>query len=681
MQLSDDVAVLPGVGPARKQALAELGIDTISDLLHYFPFRYEDMTVKDLATVSDGQKVLVNGMIASAPVLARFGRRSRLYFRLRQGDQVILVTFWNQAYLKHQLHEGATVNVYGKYDQARQELTAMKLYHPQANEGVAGVYRGSKRIKAPTIRKLVQAAFSGLAGQIPEIIPQAVRAQFHLLPRAQWLWQMHFPKSADEKKAALVSAKFSEFFVYEAVLAWFKLNQMQQPGVQLAYDNDRLRAFIRTLPFELTAAQKRVTNEICADLRRPIAMNRLLQGDVGSGKTIVAALALYAATTAGFQAALMAPTEILATQHATKLARLFAPLGLTVALLTSGTLTKKSARQTTLAAVASGAVDIVIGTHALIQADVTFHKLGLVITDEQHRFGVNQRRELAQKAAASTPEHQQPNVLALTATPIPRTLALTAYGEMEVSLLNELPANRKPIKTKWFKPNETAQALNLMTEQLSAGRQAYVVSPLVEESEQMTVQNATATCERLQKYYHGRFTVGLLHGKMKPAEKDEIMQAFSRHEIDVLVATTVIEVGVDVANASVMIILDAQQFGLAQLHQLRGRVGRSSYQGYCMLIANPKTDYGVARMQTMEATTDGFVIAEQDLKLRGQGDVLGKRQAGVPTFAVGDPVADINLLQQANQAAHATVAAPDFATNEAYAALRHHIAAQQATIE
>ncbi|WP_301009536.1 ATP-dependent DNA helicase RecG, partial [Ligilactobacillus agilis] len=418
--------------------------------------------------------------------------------------------------------------------------------------------------------------------------------------------------------------------------------------------------------FELTAAQKRVVNEICADMRRPAHMNRLLQGDVGSGKTIIAAIAMYAAVTAGYQATLMAPTEILAQQHADKLADLFEPLGVNVALLTSTTSNKAKLRQELLAHLAKGEIDILIGTHALIQADVEFAKLGLVVTDEQHRFGVNQRKDLRQKGA-------KPDVLAMTATPIPRTLALTAYGEMDVSIIDELPAGRKPIKTSWVRKKQLKELWGFVAQQLELGSQAYVISPLIEESEAIDLQNAKEVYANLAQLFKDRFRVGILHGQMKAAEKEAIMAAFKKHELDLLVSTTVIEVGVDVPNATVMVILDADRFGLAQLHQLRGRVGRGSKASYCLLVADPKTDYGKARMETMVQTNDGFIIAQKDLELRGPGDVLGSKQAGIPDFRVGDPIADLKILQIAQMEAQQVLAAPDFLTNPENAGLIQYL--------
>lgn len=666
-QLSDSVGTLRGVGPKKVQSLNKLGINTIADLLGYYPFRYDDIAVKSLAEVADGQKVALKGIVASEPVLARFGRaKSRINFRFLVEHDVILVTFFNQPYLKQQLVISKEIVIYGKYNAKRQALSAMKLLANQGENDFTGVYRASKEIKATTIKSLVKDAYELYHESLQDLVPVKLRAKYRLESHQQIVHDMHFPATAKAANLARRSAIFEEFFLFQAGIQFMKKLARKDEGIALKYNNDELRAFIKTLPFELTAAQKRVVNEICADMRRPYHMNRLLQGDVGSGKTIIAAIAMYAAVTAGYQASLMAPTEILAQQHADKLADLFEPLGVNVALLTSTTSNKAKLRQELLAHLAKGEIDILIGTHALIQADVEFAKLGLVVTDEQHRFGVNQRKDLRQKGA-------KPDVLAMTATPIPRTLALTAYGEMDVSIIDELPAGRKPIKTSWVRKKQLKDLWGFVAQQLELGSQAYVISPLIEESEAIDLQNAKEVYANLAQLFKDRFRVGILHGQMKAAEKEAIMAAFKKHELDLLVSTTVIEVGVDVPNATVMVILDADRFGLAQLHQLRGRVGRGSKASYCLLVADPKTDYGKARMETMVQTNDGFIIAQKDLELRGPGDVLGSKQAGIPDFRVGDPIADLKILQIAQMEAQQVLAAPDFLTNPENAGLIQYL--------
>lgn len=644
-KLEDSVECLPGVGPKKTIALNKLGINTIEDLLTYYPFRYDNLAAKSLSEISEQEKVTIKGTVASEPTLIRFGRKkNRLNFRLIVENQVILVTFFNQPYLKEKVQLGNDIAIYGRYNIKRQSFTGMKIIPAGQSNDFKGVYRASKEIKANQIEKLIKLAFDEYEYLLNDIVPLSLRNKYRLETRKQMIHDMHFPQNKKQADLARRSAIFEEFFRFQIGLQFLKKEDKKNSGLSIKYDNEKLKKFIESLPFELTNAQKHVVNEICFNLRQPEKMNRLLQGDVGSGKTIVAAIAMYAVVTAGYQAALMVPTEILAQQHAEKLAKLFMPLGINVGLMTSTTTSKVVQKRELLKQLKNNTIQIVVGTHALIQNEVEFAKLGLVITDEQHRFGVNQRKLLREKGT-------NPDVLAMTATPIPRTLAITSYGEMDVSIINELPSGRKAIDTKWIRKKQLNEALSFIRQQLDEGAQAYVVSPLIEESEMMDLQNAEEVFEKLKKYFGEQYRIGLLHGKLKPAEKENIMKKFVKHEYDILVSTTVIEVGVDVPNASVMMILDADRFGLAQLHQLRGRVGRGSRKSYCFLVADPTGDYGKERMKTMVDTLDGFVIAQRDLELRGPGDVLGTAQAGLPEFKVGDPVRDLKILQIAQQEA------------------------------
>ncbi|NFB10648.1 ATP-dependent DNA helicase RecG [Lactobacillus reuteri] len=637
--LTDSVANLKGVGPKRVADLATLGIDTIEDLLTYYPTRYNDFTPTDIESAKDKQKITLQGVVVSEPLLVRYGyRRNRLTFRMQVGKEVVIATFFNQPYIKKQIELNQQVTVMGKWDAPRRQVTGNKLLKEKADDQneFGAVYAVNKHIRQNVLQSFIRQAYEEYANIIPTYLPETIRQRYRLMDRRQMIREIHFPQTQATAKAARRTAAYEEFFLFQLRLQAIRRAHRQEDGERILYHNDELKEFIGGLPFELTDAQKRVVNEICRDMRQPYQMNRLLQGDVGSGKTIVAAIAIYAAITAGYQAALMAPTEILAGQHAKKLAKIFEGTHVQVALLT-GSLTAKQHREL-LTAMKRGDVNLIVGTHALIQDGVEYANLGLVITDEQHRFGVNQRQQLREKG-----EH--PDVLAMTATPIPRTLAITNYGEMDVSIIDQLPAGRKPIQTKWLQSNQHAAAIHFLREQLKQGAQAYVVSPLIEESAALDVQNATDLYNQLSADLEPAYKVGLLHGRMGTEEKDEAMRQFKSGELQVLVATTVIEVGVDNPNATVMVIYDADRFGLAQLHQLRGRVGRGSRQSYCLLIADPKTDEGKARMKTMVATDDGFKIAEQDLKLRGSGDVLGKKQSGMPEFKVGDPVADLKILQ------------------------------------
>ena len=665
----DSVSVLPYVGEKRLEALHQLGIHTINDLLSHYPIRYEDIQERDLLEIEDQEKVTLKGNVVSEAVVSRFGpKKNRLSFRLIIEHAVISVTFFNQAYLKSKIVTGEEIAVFGKWDAKRKSLTGIKILGTRSDSekgDFESVYSANKHIKQSTILQLITEAYNLYQDHIPEVVPPELRTKYRLIPHRDAIYAMHFPASEKQKKQARREVVFEEFLLYQMRMQIVRKKQKAMgKGNTLNYNVTDLRNFIETLPFELTKAQKRVVNEICSDLRQPIHMHRLLQGDVGSGKTIVAAIALYAATNVGVQSALMVPTEILAEQHMESLSELFNPLEVRIDLLTGSTKTKD--RRLILEQLANGELDVLIGTHALIQQDVYFSKLGLVITDEQHRFGVNQRKLLRDKG-------KDEDVLFMTATPIPRTLAITAYGEMDVSIIDEMPAGRIPIQTTWIKPQNFEKTLEFIELQLRKGSQAYVICPLIEESETMDVKNATDIYEKLTAYYGDRFQVGLLHGKMKSSEKESTMENFKEKKLQVLVSTTVIEVGVNVPNATTMIIYDADRFGLSQLHQLRGRVGRGDKESYCILVANPKTENGMERMKIMTETTDGFILSEKDLELRGPGDLFGNKQSGLPDFKIGDIIGDFGALEAARQEANQLVNQKDFLTNEVYQQLREAV--------
>lgn len=648
--LQDPVGCLKGVGPKTVEALATLDIKTVEDLLTYFPSRYDDFAPTDLSTAKDRQKVTVHGTVSSEPILTRYGyRRNRLSFRLLVDRNVVLTTFFNQPYLKNSIILNTHVTVQGKWDAARQQILGSKLFTQNQERELGAIYPANKHVSQKTLRKLIKQAYDQYKDVIATLLPISLRQRYQLMERREMIKQMHWPTTPFVAKQAQKTAAYEEFFLFQLRLQAIRRAHRQDDGNQILYNNQELKEFIKTIPFELTNAQKRSVNEICRDLRAPYQMNRLLQGDVGSGKTIVAALAIAATVNAGYQAALMAPTEILAAQHAAKLADIFEGTHVSVGLLTSS-MTAKQHKQL-LNEIKAGTINLVVGTHALIQDKVDYANLGLAIIDEQHRFGVRQRQLLREKG-------ENPDVLAMTATPIPRTLAITTYGEMDVSIIDQLPAGRKPIETRWLRENQSGAALSFLKEQLADGAQVYVVSPLIEQSESIDVKNATDLYEKFAEYFAPDYRVGLLHGRMSSDEKAAVMQQFKDNQLQVLVATTVIEVGVDNPNATVMLIYDADRFGLAQLHQLRGRVGRGQRQSYCLLIADPKTEDGQARMQTMTETTDGFAVAQRDLELRGSGDVLGTNQSGLPQFKVGDPIGDLKMLQTARADAGALLAAP-----------------------
>lgn len=666
-QLSDSVATLSGVGPKRVETLKTLHIETINDLLTHYPFRYDDIQEKKLEEISDQEKVVLKGIAISDGVVNYYGhKKSRLVFRMMVEQAVITVTFFNQPFLKNKIHSSEEIAIFGKWDAKKKSLTGLKIMATQQQEEeFAPIYSVNKHIKQQTLVQLIKQGVERYGELVEENLPDYLLDKYKLMPKQQAVRAMHFPESIEENRLAKRRLAFEEFFLFQLKMIQLKEEETaKEHGNPILYDVDELKQFIKTLPFELTNAQKRVVNEICADMRSPYHMHRLLQGDVGSGKTMVAALALFAAHTASYQGALMVPTEILAEQHMESLSELFENTPVRVSLLTGSTKTK--ARRQILTELAEGDIDILVGTHALIQEEVQFKNLGLVITDEQHRFGVNQRKILREKG-------NHPDVLFMTATPIPRTLAITAYGEMDVSIIDELPAGRKPIETRWALPKQLDSILATMRELLRQGQQAYVICPLIEESEMLDVKNATEIYEHLSTFFSPTYHVDLLHGKMKADEKDTIMQKFKDNDTQVLVSTTVIEVGVNVPNATMMVIIDADRFGLAQLHQLRGRVGRGKKASYCVLIANPKSEQGKERMKIMTETTDGFVLSQKDLEMRGPGDFFGAKQSGLPEFKVGDMVADFIMLETAREEAISLWKTPDWVQDKSFVPLAKSI--------
>ncbi len=656
------VTDLKGVGTKTTAALGSLGIYSIYDLLFYFPFRYDELQTLPLDQIMDGQKVMLKGIVATEAFVSRFGyKKTRLSFKMRIDHDVIMVNFFNQPWLKNKIEIGQEVAIYGKYNVARQSLTAFKFVAAKENDsGMAPIYPVNRHVKQKKLVDLINVAIDDFIDQVQDIVPEKLRQEYRLLKDQVIIEKMHHPKNSHEAELAKRSAIFREFFIFELQLALLTRNDGKQMGYAKKYDLTEIAQLTKSLPFELSDDQKHVVNEIFADMHSDGQMRRLLQGDVGSGKTVVAVYAIFAAITAGYQAALMVPTEILATQHFKKIDELLRPLGVRVALLTGNTKTLE--RREIYRELTDGTINVVIGTHALIQDSVIFKKLGLVIIDEQHRFGVGQRQALINKG-------DQPDILAMTATPIPRTLALTVYGDMTVSEIHHLPAGRKPIISTWKTSSQMKEVYRQMQEQLNQGFQIYAVTPLITESETLDLKNAEELHEKLSHDFPDQKVV-LLHGQMLGAQKDEIMAAFAAGEINILVTTSVIEVGVDVANANMMVIYNADRFGLSQLHQLRGRIGRGQTQSYCVFLADPKTDSGKARMKIIASTNDGFKLAEEDLKMRGEGDLFGKAQSGLPEFRVGDVVNNYNTLVVAQKEARALVAADPDLSDPGHKALK-----------
>lgn len=654
--LETEVRYLKGVGEKLAQVLSKLELYTLGDLLYYLPRRYEDRShFRQIRHARPGESATFAGSLITAEnVQVRQGLTLTKAF-IQDATGTLELVWFNQPYMRETLLRlrNKRLVVYGlvkesgwglqienpEWEDLDEDTDPESLLHVNR---IVPIYSLTEGVRQKRMRQIMWHAVQ-YAHLVPDVIPRAIAQRMGLMPVAEAIRQVHFPDSLDAIEPARKRLVFEEFFVMQLGVGLQRRQIAQERGIAMRIDEERLMERLRQLvPFELTNAQKRVIREIWADMARPHPMNRLLQGDVGSGKTIVAAAAILAAVDNQYQAALMAPTEILAEQHYAVLHRLFQPLGISVELLV-GRLTPRQRTQAR-ERVASGRGLVAVGTHALIQEGVAFARLGLAIIDEQHRFGVLQRAALRDKGV-------MPHVLVMTATPIPRTLTLTLYGELDVSIIDEMPPGRKPIKTHWKHPSERLKVYEGVRKLVQEGRQAYIICPLIEESEKLQVRAAQELAEHLRKDVFPDLRVGLLHGRMKPIEKEEVMEAFRRGELDILVSTTVIEVGVDVPNAVVMVVEDADRFGLAQLHQLRGRVGRGEHQSYCVLIGDPKSEEGQRRLEIMTQTNNGFLIAEEDLRLRGPGEIYGTKQSGMPAFRVADLIKDMQLLEVARQEA------------------------------
>nr|WP_275695454.1 ATP-dependent DNA helicase RecG [Fredinandcohnia sp. SECRCQ15] len=659
---------IKGIGEETALQLNEMNVFTIEDLILYFPYRFEDYSMRDLADVKHEEKITIEGKVHSEPVLTYYGRkRSRLTFRVLVGRYLITATCFNRPYYKNKITLHDTVTITGKWDQHRQTITVNELVFAPITkkDRIEPIYSIKGKITVKGMRRFITIALQQYGDKIGENIPELFLRKYKLLQKKDAIRIMHHPITQEELKQARRRFVYEEFLLFQLKMQAFrKFEREQTKGSSLQFSGEELSNFIKSLPFPLTNAQDRVVSEIIKDLQSPYRMNRLLQGDVGSGKTVVAAIALYASFLAGYQGALMVPTEILAEQHAVSLVELFSNFGLNIQLLSSSVKGKK--RKEILLQLENGDVDIIVGTHALIQNEVNFKKLGLVITDEQHRFGVDQRRVLREKG-------ENPDVLFMTATPIPRTLAITVFGEMDVSIIDEMPAGRKAIETYWAKHEMLDRILAFVEKELIKGRQAYVICPLIEESEKLDVQNAIDVHTMLSLHFQNKWKVGLMHGRLTSDEKEFVMKEFSDNEVQLLVSTTVVEVGVNVPNATMMVIYDAERFGLSQLHQLRGRVGRGSEQSYCILLADPKSEIGKERMRIMTETNDGFVLSEKDLELRGPGDFFGRKQSGMPEFKVADMVHDYRALEVARNDAIELINSKQFWKDYSFKSLREHL--------
>lgn len=659
--LDTDVRFVKGVGERLAKVMGKMGIFTARDLLMHYPHRHEDRTnFRRISQLGHGDTAAIRGKVLVADNV-RTPRTQTLLTRvaIQDGSGTASLVWFNQWYLKNRFVKllGKDIVAYGTVQLGPRGIEIVNPEWEAVDDGadplssnrIVPVYPLTEGLYQGTVRRIVYQALDRFLPMMDEALPVEILDRRDLMDVAGALRNIHFPESQVALAAARRRLVYEEFFLLQLALALRKQNTTTgQPGITFKVTPDCTRAFFESLPFELTSAQKRVIAEIERDMSRGTAMNRLLQGDVGSGKTVVAVAAMMVAMGNGYQAALMAPTELLAEQHYLVLLEMLQGLGVEVVLLT-GRLTAAEKRRAK-EKIASGEAQVMIGTHALIQEGVEFARLGLVVIDEQHRFGVLQRAALREKG-------WNPDVLVMTATPIPRTLALTVYGDLDVSVIDEMPPGRKPISTHWKRSGQREQVYDAVRKLVHQGRQVYVVCPLIEESENLQAKAATDLGEHLKSSVFPDFTLAVLHGQMKPVEREEVMRRFRGGETQILVSTTVVEVGVDVPNACVMVVEDAERFGLAQLHQLRGRVGRGEHKSYCVLIADPGTDEGRERLRVVSRTDDGFEIAEEDLRIRGPGEFYGTRQSGLPSLRIANILRDVGILEESREDAFAIVKA------------------------
>lgn len=652
MDLDKDVKYVKGVGPNRVKLLNKLGIYTLKDLITYYPRDYEDRSKpKLISDCNDGEEVTIEGIACGRVSEIRMAKRTMQKLLVRDETGGILITWFNQSYLKNKFEVGKKYRFYGKvsfkYGKAEMASPVFDNIEQRNNTGrIVPIYPLTYQLSQNVLRKIMENAILEVRGNLYENLPEEILTEYHLEEVNKATEEIHFPKQLSDFERARRRFVFEELLsVQLALLALKNYYKNDIEGIEFSKEV-HISDVIQEFPFKLTGAQRRVLEEIEGDMERKTPMNRLLQGDVGSGKTAVAMCAAYKAVKSGYQVAIMAPTAILATQHLENFKNILDKLQIKCDLLISGISKKK--KEDILQRLKDGEIDILIGTHALIEDNVEFSKLGLVVTDEQHRFGVKQRTKIAEKG-------QNPDVLVMSATPIPRTLALILYGDLDISIIDELPPNRKKIETFAVTKKLEQRVDNFIQKQVEEGRQAYVVCPLVEENEEMDLKSVEELTEKYQKEVFPQYRVEYIHGKMRPKEKDEIMLKFKNHEIDILISTTVIEVGVDVPNANIMVIEDAQRFGLAQLHQLRGRVGRGEYQSYCILKYEGNGENVRKRMKVMCDTNDGFIISEKDLELRGSGDFFGTMQHGIPEFKIANLFEDVGILKEAQKVAQEIV--------------------------
>lgn len=625
---------IKGLGPKKIEMLQKLGIHSSDDLLNFYPFRYE--LIKRTEELQDGEKIIMDGTIETIPSIFRFNKKmDKMSFKLNSGKNIFTINIFNRGFLKPNLKIGSEITVVGKYEEKKQLITASEIrFGKIKRETIEPVYHSTYGLSGKNIGQYIEEIINE-DFEVKDYIPEECNLKYHFIDKKTAVKIIHKPTNINSLKQARIKLKYEELFMFMLKMNYLKQNKYKI-GLKRIIDFNEVQKFINTLPFDLTVDQLNAIKDIHQDLNNEYRMNRLLQGDVGSGKTIVAIISMYMNYLSNYQSALMAPTEILAIQHYNTIKKICENFSIRIALLTGKMKVKE--KKDILNKLQNGEIDIIIGTHALISDDVVYKNLGLVITDEQHRFGVNQRANLKNKGIT-------PDILYMSATPIPRTYALTLYGDMDVSNIKTLPNGKKEIITILKKEKEIKDILNDMYMELQKNHQVYVIAPLIEESDKIDLENVFKLEEKMQKAFGKLYKIGVLHGKMSSSEKDEIMTDFKENKIQILISTTVIEVGIDVPNATMIVIFDSFRFGLSALHQLRGRVGRNDLQSYCILVSNRETE----RLQILTKTNDGFKISEEDFLLRGSGDFFGNKQSGDMIFNIADLKKDYNILVKAQE--------------------------------